>query len=141
MVIMESSWKEKYLPQISIKSSQFSRKSLKTYRESRFLMAQFEACHSQECYFIFPFTFLVFLSCFYVFIIFIFLDEVRNFRNRILTNQKPEYVITNCQLNCFNIKMSKFTLHLNQSFQCPQFSQTTSSRLQMRIQNPVKHLR
>ena len=31
---------------------------------------------------------------------FSFFDEVSNFRNRILTNQKPELVIRNCQWNC-----------------------------------------
>ena len=35
--------------------------------------------------------------CFYHF--HFFFDEVSNFRNRILTNQKPEYVIRNCQWN------------------------------------------
>ena len=36
-----------------------------------------------------------------VFIIFIsFFDEVTNFRNRILTNQKHELVVCNCQCNC-----------------------------------------
>ena len=29
-----------------------------------------------------------------------FFDEVSNFRNRILTNQKQEYVMKNCQWNC-----------------------------------------
>ena len=37
----------------------------------------------------------------FVFIIFIsVLDELSNFGNRISTNQKPEYVIRNCQRNC-----------------------------------------
>ena len=40
---------------------------------------------------------------------------------------------------CLNFKTSKFALQVNQS-QRPQFSQTVSSRLQMRIENPVKHL-
>ena len=37
--------------------------------------------------------------------------------------------------------MSKLTLQVNQSYWHPQFPQTMSSRLQMCIQNPVKHLR
>ena len=38
-----------------------------------------------------------------VLIIFIsYFDEVSNFCNRILTNQKPELVIRNCHLNCEN---------------------------------------
>ena len=37
--------------------------------------------------------------------------------------------------------MSTFTLQLNQYYQRPQFSQTMNSRLYMRIQNPVEHLR
>ena len=41
----------------------------------------------------------------------------------------------------FNFQMSKFTLQLNQPYQCSQFSQTMSSKLQISIQNPVKHLR
>ena len=49
-------------------------------------------------------AFFVFLYKICVFIIFIsfffFFDEVSNFRNRILTNQKRELVVSNCQLNC-----------------------------------------
>ena len=37
--------------------------------------------------------------------------------------------------------MSKFTLQLNQSYQHLQFYQTMSTRLQMQIQNTVRHLR
>ena len=44
---------------------------------------------------------VVFYQKFCGFIIFISLfDEVLNFGNRILTNQKPELVIRNCQWNC-----------------------------------------
>ena len=40
----------------------------------------------------FGFSFFLFFIKSFVFIIFIsFLEEVSNFRNRILTNQKPEY--------------------------------------------------
>ena len=51
--------------------------------------------HSKECYILFTDSFLAFFVDFHqkmcVFIIFIsFFDEVSNFRNRILTNQKPE---------------------------------------------------
>ena len=52
-----------------------------------------------------PFFFLFFKKRF-IFIIFISFDEVWNFCNRILTNQKPEYVIRNCHWNC--------TLELNE---------------------------
>ena len=45
------------------------------------------------------------------------------------------------ELICLNFKMGKFTLQLNQSYQRSQFFETMSSRLQMLIQNPVKHLR
>ena len=41
--------------------------------------------------FIIKFVFTIFIS---------FFDLVRNFRNRILANQKQELVITNCRLNC-----------------------------------------
>ena len=37
----------------------------------------------------------------------------------------------------FDFKISEFTLQLKQSYYCPQFSETMSSRLQTRIQNPV----
>ena len=53
----------------------------------------------KECYFLFPFAFLAFFLvfhqnlCFYHF-------YLSNFRNRILTNQKPENVIRNSQWNC-----------------------------------------
>ena len=39
-----------------------------------------------------------------VFIIFIsFLDKVTNFRNRILTSQKRELMVSNCQRNCMEL--------------------------------------
>ena len=45
-----------------------------------------------------------------VFIIFIsFFDEKLNFRNRILTNQKRELVVSNCQWNCMFEKTNKQT--------------------------------
>ena len=52
-------------------------------------------------FFIIKFVFLSFsfLSLFLSFSFFFF-DEVSNFRNRILTNQKRELVVSNCQLNC-----------------------------------------
>ena len=57
---------------------------------------------SKECYFMSTYTFWHFCAVFHqkisVFIIFIsFSDEVSNFRNRTLTNQKSELVIRNCQ--------------------------------------------
>ena len=73
----------------------------------------------KKCYLILLYTFLAFFFFFFffkdfflaffffffyqkicVFIIFIFLDEVSNFRNRILTNQKRGLVVSNCQWNC-----------------------------------------
>ena len=61
--------------------------------------------HSQECFFMFKYTFLVFFVAFHqkicLFFIFIsFSDEELNFRNKLLTNQKPEEVVTNFQRNC-----------------------------------------
>ena len=63
---------------------------------------------SKECYFKFTHTllwhfFVVFHQKICVFIIFIsFFDEVSNFRNKILTNLKPELMIRNCQWNCMH---------------------------------------
>ena len=61
---------------------------------------------SSECYFMFTFTFFTFLlllllllSLLLLFFVFFF-DEVSNFRNIILTYQKPRFVIRNCQWNC-----------------------------------------
>ena len=53
---------------------------------------------------------LAFFLCFSpkicVFIIFIpFFDKVSNFCNRILTNQKRESVVSNCQRNCMEMKI------------------------------------
>ena len=45
-------------------------------------------------------VFIIFISFFISFFFFFFFDEVSNFRNRILTNQKRELVVSNCQLNC-----------------------------------------
>ena len=61
--------------------------------------------HGKEYYF---YTYIYFLGIFllfyikkYAFIIFYsFSDAVSNFCNRILTNQKSEQVIRNCQRNC-----------------------------------------
>ena len=46
-----------------------------------------------------------------------------------------------CVNFCLDFKMSKFTLQLNQSSWRPPFPHTISSRLQMGIQNLVKHVR
>ena len=44
----------------------------------------------------------------YVFFTFIsFFEEASNFRNRILTNQKPELVIRNCRWNCMICSINK----------------------------------
>ena len=53
---------------------------------------RFVVFHQKNCFHHFHFIFL--------FIYFFFLDEVSNFHNRILTDQKPELVIRHCQCNC-----------------------------------------
>ena len=77
--------------------------------------------HSKECYFIFTCTFLTFFCCFssknlcsYQF--HFFFDEVSNFGSRILTNQKPEQVIKNCQWNCMLLLTSNVVHSLLQYF-------------------------
>ena len=55
--------------------------------------------------FIFSFTFLAFfVAVFHHFCVFMisisFFDKVSNFRNRILTNQNYELVVSDCQQNC-----------------------------------------
>ena len=59
------------------------------------------------------YVFIYFFSTFLLFFIinflilsfsFLFFDEVSNFRNRILTNQKHELVDSNCQWNCMDNK-------------------------------------
>ena len=52
---------------------------------------------------------LFFIIKFVFFIIFIsFSDKVSNYRNRILTNQKRELVVSNCQWNCLLRNQLKF---------------------------------
>ena len=50
-------------------------------------------------------VFIIFISFFLSF--FFFFDEVSNFRNRILTNQKRELVVSNCQLKCIPDRFPK----------------------------------
>ena len=51
---------------------------------------------------------VVFHHKIFVFIIFIsFFDEISNFPNRVLTDQKNELLVSNCQWNCMK-KHSKF---------------------------------
>ena len=57
----------------------------------------------KKCYLM---LFLFFIIKF-VFLSFFFFDEVSNFRNRILTNQKRELVVSNCQLNCIPGRFTK----------------------------------
>ena len=62
----------------------------------------------KKCSLVLLHTFMTFFVVFHhkicVFIILIsFFDEVSNFRNRILTNQKREFVVSTCQQNCMNI--------------------------------------
>ena len=66
----------------------------------------------KKCYlmlFLFFITKFVFLSFSFLsfFLSFFFFDEVSNFRNRILTNQKRELVVSNCQLNCIPGRFTK----------------------------------
>ena len=84
----------------------------------------------KECYFTITKTFLAYFCCFssknlsfYYFRS--FFDEVSNFCNRLLTNQKPKHVIINCQCNCLlwhNLNLLKlvdmlFLSHLFKSLQ------------------------
>ena len=65
----------------------------------------YRGIQSKECYFMFTYTFLSFLSknlCFYHFHFFFY--EVSKFRNRILIIQKLELMIRNCQWNCMGRK-------------------------------------
>ena len=89
--------KEKYLPQITLKSSQSSPRipgnlfRFAIYGGLTRALSQYRA---------FLALFLVFHQKI-VFIIFIsFFDEVSNFYNWMLTNEKQEYVIRICQWNC-----------------------------------------
>ena len=60
--------------------------------------SQFRIEYATLCFFM---LFVVFYHKICVVIVFIsFFDEVSNFRNRILTNQKQELVIRNFQWNC-----------------------------------------
>ena len=79
---------------------------------SMFLITgQWRWVQSKKCYFMFTYTFLAFLFvvavifhqkiCVFIIII-SFFDVVSNFCNRILTNQKTELVIGNCQWNYMN---------------------------------------
>ena len=61
----------------------------------------------KKCSLVLLHTFMTFFVVFHhkicVFIILIsFFDEVSNFRNRILTNQKHEFVVSTCQQNCMS---------------------------------------
>ena len=90
----------------------------------------------------FLFTFLAFFFCFVFvfhhefcgFIIFIsFLEEVSNFCNRILINQKHELVVCNCQWNCMNDFISwffKLTNHMILIFSVAAFWMARSERIQ-----------
>ena len=57
------------------------------------------------------FCFFVFCHKFCIFIIFIsFFDEVSNFRNIILTNQKRELAVSNCQWNCMQSRSTNLSM-------------------------------
>ena len=57
-------WKKNTYRELPLRGHSLHCKFLETYRDLRFAVALFEACQSKECYFIFPFTFLAFFSCF-----------------------------------------------------------------------------
>ena len=83
-----------------------------------YIKGQWEQVQSKECHFLFTYTFLAFFiflvssKILYFFHFHSFFDEVSNFWNRILTNQKPEVVIRNCQWNCmfFSLHCKHFCL-------------------------------
>ena len=64
-------------------------------------------CYWFFLFFIIKFVFLSFSFLSFFFLFFFFLDEVSNFRNRILTNQKRELVVSNCPLNCIPDRFPK----------------------------------
>ena len=80
--------------------------------------------HSKECYFMYIYTFLtfflffmlkfVFLSISFFSFFFFFVEEF-NFRNIIYTNQKPEWVIRNCQWNCIYNKFKSIKVQKDSS--------------------------
>ena len=91
-------WKEKYLPQITLKEvTIFAINSwkLSAIRDLWWLNLRPVTVQNATLYF-------HLLSWhFFFFFLNLFFDEVLNFCNRILTNQKQEeYVIKNCQWNC-----------------------------------------
>ena len=72
----------------------------------------------KECYFMLIYTIYAFFCCFsskksvYIILTSSF-DEVSNFGNGMLTNQKPELVIRNCQWNCMSETMSLIKIKAN----------------------------
>ena len=65
----------------------------------------------KKIYIMILYTFLAFFVAFhdkvFILIVFIsFLDKLLNFRNRILTNQKRELMVSNCQRICYMDKLS-----------------------------------
>ena len=56
---------------------------------------------------LFSHFFVVFHHKICVFIIFLFMIKSQKFRSRILTNQKLELVVSNCQRNCMRSETSK----------------------------------
>ena len=53
-----------------------------------------------NAFFVFHYKICIFIIFISFFLSSFFFDEVSNFRNRILTSQKRELVVFNCQLNC-----------------------------------------
>ena len=72
-----------------------------------FSWGEFKVKNATLCLHIFFWHFFCCFSskkiCFYHF--YFFFHEVSSFRNRILTNQKPELMIRNCQWNCMQEKL------------------------------------
>ena len=78
-----------------------------------YITGQWGRGRSKQCNSLFTYTFLGFFVVFinkFVFLSFsFFFDEVSNFHKRILTNQKTELAIRNCQWDCMlRIKLIKY---------------------------------
>ena len=85
--------------------------------------------------------FLVFHDKVYVFIIsisfFFFFDEVSNFRNRKLINQKRELVVSNCQRNCMRANQNSLLSCQKYTQMCVNFI-TPKQQLQFVIFKPLR---
>ena len=123
---------EAKIPRIPLRGHNLHREFLETYRNSRFSVVYFDACLSKDCYFIFPFAFLVFFLLFikiFVFYYFHFFSwwsikfpqQNINQLETIIFDKKLSvelYVRVKQSMwsLCLNFEMRKFTLPLNQSY-------------------------